>query len=241
MRRQQALIRADWRNISRDLLLMITIFVPLLVAVFVRIVTPIATELLTARADFDLTVHYVFIAGMVVLMTPMMLGAMAGLQILDDRDERILTYISVTPITREGYVVWKLLTPMIIGMIITPIALVITNIIPLRFGILVPVTLLTTLGAPIYALLLASFATNKVEGLAVSKASGVLMVAPFAGYLLESPWRFLAGIMPPFWPIMAMLAGYGHENTFWMYILGGVITHLAWIALLRSRFNTRTG
>jgi len=149
MKRVLALMKADWRSISRDLLLAITIFVPLLVAVFVRFTVPIATDLLAA--SIDLTEHFTFIASIVILMTPMMLGAMAGLQILDDRDERVLTSIAVTPLTREGYLIWKLLTPMIIGCVLTPLVLLITNIVPLKMGVVIPVTLLAALGAPLYA------------------------------------------------------------------------------------------
>jgi len=241
MKRLMALLKADWRSISRDLLSAITLFVPLIVAVFVRIATPIATELLEVNADFDLTQHYVFIASFVVLMTPMMLGAMAGLQILDDRDERILTYISVTPLTREGYVIWKLLTPMVIGFFVTPISLVIINIIPIKLGIVLPVTFLATLGGPLYALILSTFATNKVEGLAISKATGAFMIAPFAGYLLRSPWRLLAGVLPSYWPTMALVGGYGQQELFWIYIYGGIIIHLAWIIVLRNQFNKVVG
>lgn len=233
-----ALIKAEWRSISRDLLLLITVVVPLLVALVIRIVVPIVTELLQEQG-IDLTLHYVFIAGVALMMTPMMLGAMAGLQILDDRDERVLSYISVTPLTREGYLLWKLLTPVIIGCVQTPLALILMDIIPVKLGVVLPVTLLAALGAPIYALIMPAFAANKVEGLAISKASGIIMLAPFAGYLLPWPWAILAATMPPFWPVLAFVAGYSGEWTFWPYILGGVAVHLVWIHVLQRRFGNR--
>lgn len=239
MRKITALFKAEWRSISRDLLLMITIFVPLLVAVVIRIAVPILTELLKEHLSFDLSLHYVFIAGIALMMTPMMLGAMAGLQILDDRDERVLSYISVTPLTREGYLLWKLFTPVIIGCVQAPLALMLMDIIPVKLGVVLPVTLLAALGAPIYALIMPAFAANKVEGLAISKASGILMAAPFAGYLLTSPWALLAGILPPYWPAIAFVAGYRGEWFFWLYILGGIAVHLIWIYVLQSRFNRR--
>jgi len=241
MRRIVAMLRADWRSICRDMLLVITVFVPLFVAVFIRIVVPVATKELAAHASFDLSDHFIFIAGIAILMTPMMLGAMAGLQILDDRDQGILTYISVTPLTREGYVVWKLLTPVIIGCIITPIALLIMNIIPLKFEIIIPVTLLSAMGAPLYAIMLPAFAGNKVEGLAVAKASGVIMAAPFAGYLLPRTWSFIAGVLPPFWPTMAIVSGYRGDQSFWLYIAGGFIVNLAWTLFLKYKFSVRNG
>lgn len=239
MKRILALVKADWRSISRDLLLAITIFVPLFVAIFVRIVAPLAAKILAVHANFDLTPHYIFIAGVTILMTPMMLGSMAGLQILDDRDERILTYISVTPLTREGYLVWKLFTPVVIGCVLTPIALILMNIVPLKLGVIIPVTLLAALGAPLYALIMPAFASNKVEGLAVAKASGILMGAPFAGYLLSAPWLIIAGIFPSFWPTMAFVAGYRGENSFWAYIMAGAAVNLVWIFVMKYWFSKR--
>lgn len=236
-----ALAKSEWRSISRDFMLLITIFVPLLVAVFIRLVVPFATEFLAVNADFDLAEHHVFIVAVALLMTPMMLGAMAGLQILDDRDERILSYISVTPLTREGYLAWRLFSPVAIGCVLTPLMLLVMGIVPLRLGVVLPVTVLAALGAPLYALQISSFAANKVEGLAVSKATGVMMWAPFAAYLLQGWWHLPAGLMPTYWPVMAFVVGYGDGRYFWLYILAGVAVHLVWIVGLRARFNRRVG
>ena len=240
-KRLMALAKSEWRSITRDFLLIITVVVPLIVAVFIRIAVPLATELLAVHIDFNLEEHHVFIVAIGLLMTPMMLGAMGGLQILDDRDERILSYVSVTPLTREGYLAWKLLTPAVIGFVQTPLLLLVMGVIPLHLHVVLPVALLAAMGAPLYALLIASFADNKVEGLVVAKASGVLMWAPFAAYLLQGFWHIPAGLMPTYWPIMAFVSGYGGGLGFWLYILGGVVVHVAWIAALRWRFNTRVG
>ncbi|MTI96975.1 MAG: hypothetical protein FH749_16150 [Firmicutes bacterium] len=237
----QALAKSEWRSITRDFMLLITIFVPLLVAVFVRLAVPFATELLAVQAGFDLEEHHVFIVAVALLMTPMMLGALAGLQILDDRDERILSYISVTPLTREGYLAWRLFTPVVIGCVLTPLTLLVMGIVPLRLGVVAPVTLLAALGAPLYALLISSFASNKVEGLAVAKASGVIMWGPIAAYLLQGWWHLPAGLMPTYWPVMAFVAGYGEGRLFWVYIFAGVVVHIAWIVGLRFLFNRRAG
>lgn len=240
-KRVMALAKSEWRSITRDFLLLITIFVPLIVAVFLRLVVPLATEFVAVNVDFDLVKHHVFIVAVGLLMTPMMLGAMAGLQLLDDRDERILSYISVTPLTREGYLAWKLLSPLAIGCLLTPLMLLLMDIVPLRPGVVLPVTVLAALGAPLYALLISSFAANKVEGLAVAKASGVLMWAPFAAYLLQGWWHLPAAVMPTYWPVMAFVEGYEEGCFFWLYIFAGVVVHIAWIAGLRSHFNKRVG
>jgi len=104
---------------------------------------------------------------------------------------------------------------------------------------LLPVTLVAAIGAPVYALLLVTVASNKVEGLAVAKALGIMMAAPFAGYLLKSPLSLMAGLLPPFWPTMAIVMGYNRGSAFWLYVLAGTAVHLAWLAALHRIFDKR--
>jgi len=56
---------------------------------------------------------------------------------------------------------------------------------------LLPVLLIAALEAPIMTLFLGAFANNKVEGITLSKAMGIMFVAPVVVYFLESNWQYL--------------------------------------------------
>ena len=98
--------------------------------------------------------------------------------------------------------------------------------------------ILVGLEAPIFCLFLGSFAKNKVEGLALSKASGIFLLAPFVGLFVKSEWQYIAGIFPTFWVSKAFLIGYEKTNPiFWIYIIIGLLIHLVYIFIfLRMGF-----
>jgi fluoroquinolone transport system permease protein len=49
---------------------------------------------------------------------------------------------------------------------------------------------------PLMALVIAGFATNQVEGFAVMKGAGVLLLAPLASFLIPHPRDLLVGVLP---------------------------------------------
>lgn len=60
---------------------------------------------------------------------------------------------------------------------------------------LAPITGIAGLFAPVVAMLLAAFASNKVEGIALRKGFGIVMLGPLAGYFLQSNWQRLLGTL----------------------------------------------
>jgi len=104
----------------------------------------------------------------------------------------------------------------------------------------VPVVLLLGLEAPIIALFLAVFASNKVEGLALSKVTSVLLVAPIVSYLLASTWQMAAGILPSYWVMKAFLVGdAGLLGEYWLYAGVGAVYHGVLLLVLMRRFQKR--
>ena len=64
--------------------------------------------------------------------------------------------------------------------------------------------------APFYALLLAAFSDNKVQGFALMKAAGILSWPPVIAYFLPTVWQWVMGIVPLYWP----------AKVFWMFATG---------------------
>jgi fluoroquinolone transport system permease protein len=50
--------------------------------------------------------------------------------------------------------------------------------------------------APLAALALAALAANKVQGLALMKAAGVVLIPPMIAYFLPAPWRLVFALTP---------------------------------------------
>lgn len=63
----------------------------------------------------------------------------------------------------------------------------------------------------VVALMLPSLAKNRVEGMAVLKMSGLVMLGLPVALLLPSPFKYLAGVLPSFW-ITQLIMGEGLWN-----------------------------
>lgn len=234
-----SLPRADIRNIYRDGVLLLVLFAPVMIILVAKYLVPLASRLILDRTGFELAAHYPLIMGFMVLLTPMMFGIITGFLILEERDQEIITYLSVTPLSRSGYVTYRLYAPMLVSFTVSYLFLAITGLTPFKPWPALVVALLVSLETPIMALFLAAFANNKVEGMALSKAFGVMFMAPFAAYLIPSGWQYIAGIFPTFWVTKSFLAIYQAGEGFWIFIAFGIASHVLFIILLLKRFLRR--
>jgi len=234
MKKVIALSLNEFKNIYRDNFLVLISLLPVFIGLVFRFGVPVLRKLLLPY--LDLAVHYPFMMSMLTILTPSMFGWLIGFTLLDDRDEDILTYMAVTPIRKSGYLTFKIAAPAVLSFFWTFLILIIAGLTPIDFLKLIPIAVMASLQAPIFALFLASFAKNKVEGLAVAKLGGMVFLAPFAAYFLTSGWSYLAGIIWPYWLTKAYL------STGWLYwisIIAGISVHLVYLGLLFSRFNSK--
>lgn len=189
---------ADFKNITRDAMLFGAMLAPIALALFVKLSISYFSEDLNAMFSFSIEQHYPFIMSFVILLPPFMLGVMAGLMILEEMDDHILSYIAVTPVSKSSYLLYRLIVPMLLSTILTIFVIVYTGLVDFTISLL-PVVLQAALLTPIIALFLASFANNKVEGLAIGKAIGIIVILPTVAYIVESNWLFVLGVFPTFW------------------------------------------
>lgn len=229
----------DLRNISRDPMLLIVLIAPLLIAVVMRIVLPLASAVFRDSLAFDLTAHYPFIISMLIPLVPMMIGVMAGFIILEDLDENILAYFAVTPVSRAGYLLYRITTPVLLSFLFSMVMVGVIGLVSVNYLNLVPVLLIASLEAPMVALFLGVFAANRIEGLALSKALGIMIMAPLAGYLTNSPWQLIAGVLPQYWVSKLFLAGVEGGLLFAVYAAAGLLLHAGYVCLLLGRFKQK--
>ncbi|MCB0153322.1 MAG: hypothetical protein KDF65_00900, partial [Anaerolineae bacterium] len=98
----------DVRNIGRDSLLAWMIVIPLLTGLMVRLLLPRLSPWLLARYAFDLTPYYgLLMSYLVVLITPILFGAVIGFLLLDERDDQTLLAMQVTPLPLSSYLFYR--------------------------------------------------------------------------------------------------------------------------------------
>jgi len=113
-------------------------------------------------------------------------------------------------------------------------------VVPLSTGRIAIVAFAAAPGVPLLALVIAGFASNQVEGFAVMKGSGFLLMAPLAAFFIPRPWDLLVGVLPTYWPVKAYFAAAaGSEGLFWTAAALSLVYPPACVIGLYRRFRRR--
>jgi fluoroquinolone transport system permease protein len=92
--------------------------------------------------------------------------------------------------------------------------------------------------APIYALVLDSFAANKVQGFVLAKAVGVVFVPCVIAYFVTGPWQNAFGLVPHYWALKVFwLFDAGAPGPALAHALVGVAWQAALLMVLVRRFS----
>jgi fluoroquinolone transport system permease protein len=234
----RALSAVDALSVGRDSLLRGIIVVPLGLAAAARWLFPPAIERMSALLPFDLQALYPQLMSYVLLLlAPAMCGAVVGFMLLDQRDDRTLMALQVTPLPLTSYLAYRLAAPMIVSAAMALIALPLSGLVALGPLELLMVVLAAAPFAPLTALLLGAYAANKVQGFALYKALGVFFIAPFLGALLPAPWQLLMGLIPTYWPAALLWSAQEGGPRSWPLLLGGLAYQALLLALLLRRYN----
>jgi len=174
--------------------------------------------------------------GFFIMMTPMLIGTMTGFLLLEDKDESMFLFYSVTPLTKGGYLMYKLITPVVLNFILSFILVYITDLIHIGFLQLLIVISISSLQAIIIAILLTSYAENRVEGLAITKGLGFLFFIPLIEHLISSQYTRILMIFPTYW-IPKALEFSDDLLKFSLACLIGLLIHLLIIYMLSQKFK----
>ena len=223
----------DAKLIGRDSLLRGMIVIPLGVAIAVRLLLPVILARGGSATGIDLLALYPMIASSALLLiTPVMYGIVVGFLLLDQRDDRTLLALAVTPLSFGRYLTYRLVVPTLFAV---PMTLATFALGGLTFAPSA-VLMAAVAAAPITSLLalaLVSLAENKVQGMALQKAFSVLLVLPLGGLLAPTPWSWLFGLLPTTWPIWVL---WNAEPASLVVLVGGLGYQMLLLAVLYRRF-----
>lgn len=237
MKRTFALALGDYRNVARDSFLLMMLAVPFLLVLLLRFGIPFAAEKL--KEYVDLVPHYRFMLGLVLFFPGMLYGAVTGFLLLDERDEGVLSYMAVTPLSTGGYLRFRIAAPTLISFVMGIILLPVAAIVPYPFWRTLPVLLVAALSAPLMALFLSAFAKNKVEGMALYKLTGIVLAGPALAWFVKGDLSWIGGVFPTFWMMKAFLAGYTGGAGYWLCLAGGIASYSVLILLFYRRFRRK--
>ncbi|MCY4075925.1 MAG: hypothetical protein OXH04_10910, partial [Acidobacteria bacterium] len=122
----------------------------------------------------------------------------------------------------------RIAVPMLVSIPVMMASIAIADLVTMGPAAAFAASLQAAPAAPLYALFVAAFATNKVQGFALLKGVGVLTWPPVFAWFVTSPWQVAIGIDPLYWPLKVFWMLEAGEPGAWLYFLAG----LAWQGLL---------
>ncbi|MCV7065279.1 ABC transporter permease [Mycolicibacterium houstonense] len=230
--------RNDIRGTYRDPLLVMVVLAPIIWTTGVAFLTPMFTEMLAQRYDFDLVPYYPLVLTAFLLLTSVIIaGGLGAFLVLDEVDAGTMTALRVTPVPMSTFFAYRAVTVMAVTTVYVIATLAFSGILePGLIPALIPIGLVAGLSAVVTLLLIITMAGNKIQGIAMLRALGMLIAGlPCLPWFIDSPWNLAFGVLPPYWAAKAFWVASAH-GTWWPYLVGGLIYNLAIAWPLFRRF-----
>lgn len=234
----RALGPIDVHSVARDAMLRWMLVVPFVVALAIRWVLPPLLAQAATWTGIDMAVYFAPLMGYTVLLiVPYFWGAVIGFLLLDQRDEQTLTALQVTPLPLRAYLTYRLLTPALLAALMTLLVMPITGLFALAWWAYPLLALSAAPMAPLAALALAALAQNKVQGLALMKAAGIVLTPPLIAYFLPTLWQLPFMVAPTWWLAQTLWRLQVAAPGWWWTLAGGLTYQALLLVWLVRRFD----
>ena len=231
----------DFKNIIRDtLLLSLAILYPILLVTFSQILVQFIAPNL--KESIPLAGNFTVFLMLFVTVIPILYGFIASFLILDEKDEHLLTVLRVMPISRNIYLVYRMLFltffSFIILLLFPPLSGLVENS---QFSYLeyIPIAALFSLLTPFSAMLVSSFATNKVQAFAIFKVSATIYMLPLFSLMVSGNLKYIFSPAPNFWGVIALREVLVSGSSDYLHLIVGFCYNLVLIGGLFFLFNKK--
>jgi fluoroquinolone transport system permease protein len=159
-----------------------------------------------------------------------MLCFASAMVMLTEYDENMTSYLSITPIGKNGYLISRLLIPALIAFLFSVTLLLLFSLTVWNILLVIIICLINCFISVIISLLVFSYSSNKVEGMAMAKMAGLVMIGLPVPYFLKSVHQYVFCLLPSFW--VAKLC----VDSNYIFVIPVIITCLLWFVILYKKF-----
>ncbi len=207
--------RVDRRTLLDDHLLLLLLAGVPLIAGAVRWFNGSGLAWVHARYGLDLTTHLPLLwAFVLVVHTPTMFGAVTGLLFLEDRDAGLLPAITTTRPSLPVLLTYRLTaTALITGAMVTGALALAGAQHPLGVPGVIATAVAAAAVSTVPAMLLATLAHDRVQGVALMKAISLPLYLPLAWWFIDHPAGWFLAAIPTAWT----------ARTFWADTTGALL------------------
>lgn len=217
-------LKTDIKKLSREPIMILLFLVLLVIPIAFRLLLQFLVPFICRFVDFDISLYYTYVLSLALLVNGLLLSIVMAFTMIDDRDNKIVELISVTPLGKTGYILMRLSLVFIFVFIYSLYSYALLGLYIIPVYTLLYLALLLCIYATIQGLLLFSLATDKVNGLTYAKGINIMLLFAFTD-LIDLEWlNILSGFFPPYW-ITRIIA---HPDNMFALAMGAVVS-LAWL------------
>lgn len=222
-------LKSDIKQITRDPIILILYFAPVLLFGFILIALHYLPPYIDAY--FNLLNYLPYILAGTLGLTSGLLGIATGFMMIDDKDGKIYELMQITPLGRKGYLFNRLLIPGLMTIIYTSIFIIFINPLPLIQGI--ALITMCSIQSALFAIALFHLADDQVKGLTYAKGLNIVIIFAFTKLIKNNVISAFAVVVPTYWLTETILF-----NNFVTLSIALVI-HLIWITGFIYSFSHR--
>jgi fluoroquinolone transport system permease protein len=189
-------LKFELKNLLRDEMTRVMLFYPLVLGGLVRLL--INRNLLAAPFASATAVV------LVVLAAGFDFGMIAGFSLLDDRDDQVLVSIRISPVSLSLYLWLKVGFAFLMAVGAGLATMLISGSFAIAPLDMLLVAGLSAMQVPINAFVVSALSSNRAEGLAAIKVTGILVLLPVVAWFFLDWKQWLFALVPGFWPAKAM-------------------------------------
>ena len=247
MKKYLSLLMYEVKTIIRDPINLYMCFFPIIILFLSTFVFPKIFQSVDPLKSTTMQFTVLFLLIIILAFGGFVLAAMATFLLIENKDERTLNTIAVTPIGVSGYIKFKMIYIYIMTVISTIIIVLGTKLIAgdkyvignislfdnISFTEIICFALVSSLFVPALALFQGAIAKNKVEGFAYVKGSGIFAIIPVLLILedFQGGLQYMLGVLPNFWALKGIMLELcpvkNNANlTYPIYLLIGVVYNM---------------
>ncbi len=210
MKKLVNLIGSDVRQIVRDRTLLSFIFFPFSMLALLQWGWPaLTTRYPTLVEHSDLVLMFAS------MQSAILFGFVVSFLMVDEKDEQVMDVIRVLPISPRFFLFYRLSFASIVAALMALVVLLGSGMTYMGIGASSCIAFLLGLTAPLITLTIATFANNKIEGMALFKVIDLVLMLPLLAFFLDEPFRYFFGVVPVFWTYALLEQSFEGEWVWW--------------------------
>ena len=220
------ILKLDARGVARDNVMYMNVGLSFVGMVVITIIGYF-------KGDTDWARWFPFLVIMALITNAPGYGFLFGLLMVDERDTGVRGALAVTPVPQAQMLIVRTISSIVLLLTWPLITVYVMNAtwqaVHLQFHEWFALAAVLALIGPVTALSVASYASNKVEALALFKGINMLCLAPLALYFIpaDAAYRAIFLALPTAWAVFGFDALRAGDPAAWIWLAGGAVFNLA--------------